>query len=263
MDMFAIRNEKRIIMNEISLSQIFKLILKRLWIIILVAIVLGSAVFCFFEFAVSPRFRAKGSLMVTNGAITAQNDYTGSKISSTDITASLALSDTVTDILSTPDLFKLLSNNTGNKLSYTQLSNSCTIQRRNDSTLFIDVFFTASTREEAIELTNTFLSLAPEYISKYLPDSRSNVATGADKATQVYPQSAFYAIIGALIGALLTFGIAFVIDMLDNTIKGEEYFKNNFDIPLLGAIPDFENYGIANYTYKSNTDKGGNENVSK
>lgn len=252
-------------MNEITLSQIFKLALKRLWIIILVAIVLGASVFCFFEFAVSPRFRAKGSLMVTNGAITAQNDYTGSKISSTDITASLALSDTVTDILSTPDIFKLLSNSIDNKYSYTYLSNSCTIQRRNSETLFIDIFFTAASKEEAIELTNTYLSLAPEYISRYLPDSRSNIATGADKATQVYPKSAFYAIVGALLGALLTFGIAFVIDMMDNTIKGEEYFKSNFDIPLLGAIPDFENYGIANYTYssKSNADKGGNNDGNK
>jgi capsular polysaccharide biosynthesis protein len=252
-------------MNEITLSQILKLALKRLWIIILVAIVLGASVFCFFEFAVSPRFRAKGSLMVTNGAVTAQNDYTGSKISSTDITASLALSDTVTDILSTPDIFKLLSNSIKNKYSYTTLSNSCTIQRRNSDTLFIDIFFTAATREEAIELTNTYLSLAPDYISQYLPDSRSNIATGADKATQVYPQSAFYAIIGALLGALLTFAIAFVIDMMDNTIKGEEYFKNNFDIPLLGAIPDFENYGIANYSYnsKANAAKGGNNDANK
>ncbi len=252
-------------MNEITLSQIFKLALKRLWIIILVAIVLGASVFCFFEFAVSPRFRAKGSLMVTNGAITAQNDYTGSKISSTDISASLALSDTVTDILSTPDIFKQLSNRIDSKYSYAYLSSSCTIQRRSSDTLFIDIFFTAASREEAIELTNTYLALAPEYISKYLPDSRSNIATGADKASQVYPQSAFYAIIGALLGALLTFGIAFVIDMMDNTIKGEEYFKNNFDIPLLGAIPDFENYGIANYSYstKTNAEKGGKNDASK
>ena len=41
--------------------------------------------------------------------------------------------------------------------------------------------------------------------------------------------------------------------------------QNNFDIPLLGAIPDFENYGIANYSYnsKSNAAKGGNKDANK
>lgn len=244
-------------MNEISLSYLFKLTLKRIWIIILAAVILGTGVFCYFNFAVSPVYRATGSILVTNGAITSQNDYSGSKISSTDISASLALSYTVTDILNTPDIFKQLSGKVGNKYTYAQLMNKCNIVRRNEDTLFIDISFIASTREEAIELVNTYLSLAPSHIVKYLPDSNANIAMGADKTVQTYPNTSFYTVIAALIGAIIAFIIVFIVDFFDNTIKGEEYFTSNFDVPLLGSIPDFENYGIANYS------KGGQENAYK
>ena len=244
-------------MNEISLSYLFKLALKRIWIIILAAIILATGVFCYFNFAVSPIYKATGSILVTNGAITSQSDYSGSKISSTDISASLALSYTVTDILNTSDIFKQLSNKTGSKYTYAQLMSKCNIVRRNEDTLFIDISFTAPSREEAIELVNTYLSLAPAHIVKYLPDSNANIATGADKSVQTYPNTSFYTVIAAFIGAIIAFVIIFIVDSFDNTIKGEEYFTSHFDVPLLGSIPDFENYGIANYS------KGGQENANK
>ena len=242
-------------MNEISLSYLFKLALKRIWIIIIAAVILGAGVFCYFNFAVSPVYKATGSILVTNGAITSQNDYSGSKINSTDITASLALSYTVTDILNTPDIFKQLSSKIENKYTYSQLMNRCNIVRRNEDTLFIDISFNASSREEAIELVNTYLSLAPAHIVKYLPDSSANIATGADKTVQTFPNTSFYTIVAALLGAIIAFVIVFIIDSFDNTIKGEEYITSNFDVPLLGSIPDFENYGIASYG------KGGQENA--
>jgi len=45
---------------------------------------------------------------------------------------------------------------------------------------------------------------------------------------------------GALIGVIISFLLVFLIDITDIRIKKEEDIINNYPIPLLGTIPNFE-----------------------
>ena len=45
---------------------------------------------------------------------------------------------------------------------------------------------------------------------------------------------------GAFLGAVFVFVIAIIINMMDKTIKGEKDFSANYDIPILGNIPNFK-----------------------
>ena len=41
-------------------------------------------------------------------------------------------------------------------------------------------------------------------------------------------------------GAVLVFAVAIIITVMDKTIKGEKNFVANYDIPILGNIPNFK-----------------------
>ena len=43
----------------------------------------------------------------------------------------------------------------------------------------------------------------------------------------------------ASIGCVLVLAIAILVSMMDKTIKGEKDFSANYDIPVLGSIPNF------------------------
>ena len=43
-----------------------------------------------------------------------------------------------------------------------------------------------------------------------------------------------------ILGAVLVFAIAIIITVMDKTIKGENDFTANYDIPILGNIPNFK-----------------------
>lgn len=253
-------------MNNVSLVGIFKLALRYIYIIIAVALVAAVLAFSYCHFLVSPKYSSTGSIVVTNGAIIndieSQTSSTSStkKVSSSDIAASLQLSNTIIDILNTNDIYKQLSSDLDNKYTYTDLMNCSTVKRRNEDTLFIDASFTAGTPEEAQTMVNAFLELVPDYISTFIPNSTAAVTTTADRATKVAPQTTKTVFIAALAGALLSFAIIYLISIFNTTIKDEEDIKSNFDLTVLGNIPDFSSAALDKKNKYFSYSKGGSVN---
>ena len=239
-------------MKEISIMYILNLALRRLWALILAAVVFAGAAFGYCKFLATPRYSATASILVTNGAILVQNGTEEDEtVNSTDISASISLIETVSDILKTPEIFKSLSNKIDNRHSYSALKNMISIAARSNRSLFIDITFTATSREEAIELVNKFVALSPEYISDFIPYSYVAVTSTADGASLVYPRTTALMAVAALAGAFFAFVVAFVIDSFDHAILGENDITSRFDIPIIGTVPDFESVGVLSTSSQS------------
>ena len=56
-------------------------------------------------------------------------------------------------------------------------------------------------------------------------------------AAPIYPKTRVNVIIGALFGLLLGFGLAFIVDYLDNTIKSQQDIEQLVGLPFLGVLP--------------------------
>lgn len=232
-------------MNNISLVGIFKLALRYIYIIIAAALVAAVLAFSYCHFLVVPKYSSTGSIVVTNGAIITDSasqttsTSTAKKVNSSDIAASLQLSNTIIDILNTNDIYKQLASDLDNKYTYTDLMSCSNVKRRNEDTLFIDATFTAGTPEEAQTMVNAFLKLVPDYILTFIPNSTAAVTTTADRAAKVAPQTTKTVFVAALAGALLSFAAVYLISLFNTTIKDEEDIKSNYDLTVLGNIPDF------------------------
>ncbi len=252
-------------MNDITITYLLKLAWHRIWALILAMAVFAIAAFAYCEFLATPRYTATAKVIVTNGSIITnaiQSDGTikgSSSVSGTDIAASLNLANTVKDILTTSDIFKQLSDSIDNKYTYKELRDMATVSRGGDNTLIVNVSFIASTDKEAIRLVNSFVALAPDYITKFIPNSVAMVADTADSAAEVFPRTIITTAIAAIIGAIIAFAAIFVVDSTDHAINGEGDFVNRYDVPLLGSIPDFENtVVISNNYYKKGGYQSGN-----
>lgn len=241
-------------MNNFSIYHIVRLFFRHMFIIILSAILFGVSTFAYCEFHLEEKYAATGSVLVTNGGIIenyiTEDEIKKGNVNNTDIAASINLLTTVRDILKTNDIYKQLSDKLGGKYTYSQLKGFATISKRDDYSLFIDVKFETNNREEAINLTNMFLSLTPEYISKFIPHSSSTVVTTVDNASKTYPKTASSVMFAMIIGAVLSFLIIYIISFTNATIQCEEDFKDRYDIPVLGDIPDFANAKSEKY-YKT------------
>lgn len=258
-------------MKNISLFTLVEIALKHIFIIVAAALVAAVGAFCFCEFLASPKYSATGSIMVTNGAIvstggsvTSGSLENGDSLNNTDIQASLNFANTVTDILNTNGIFKELSEELSGKYTYSELKSFATVARRSTNTLFIDISFTSHDREEAIELVNTYLELAPGYINTFVPQSAVTATSVADTANKIFPRTLIITAAAAVVGAAIAYAIIFLIYCANTVIKGEEDFKERFDIPVLGCIPDFSTAKNEKYYKKySYYGKGGNVSNGK
>ena len=61
-------------MQNLSLSYLFRLFLRRVWIIGIVAFIVACVTFSYFKFVVVPRYQATTSIYVTNGSISQWNE---------------------------------------------------------------------------------------------------------------------------------------------------------------------------------------------
>ncbi len=241
-------------MNEFSIYHILRLFIKNFFVIFLCAVVFGVATFCYSEFQLQERYAASGSIIVTNGGMLEEspNDSQyvgGDKINNSDITASINLLYTVKDLLASKDsIYQELSNKLDGKYSARQLKSFITLSTRQDYSLFIDVRFELSNKEDATKITNMFLELTPECISEVLPYSRTSIITRSTGAAKTYPRTLSSTVVAMIIGALLAFVVVYIISLFNTTIKSEDDFKERYNIPLLGDIPDFATAKSGKYT---------------
>ncbi len=232
-------------MNEFSIYHIFRLLVKNFFIIFLTAVIFGVGTFCYCEFKLEERYSATGSIVVTNGGVlegaTSNQQYIdGNKVNNSDITASINLLETVKDLLASDDnIYQKLSEKLDGKYTAAQLKQFATVSKREDYSLFIDVKFEMNDKTEAPKVTNMFLELTPDCISAVIPNSLTTIVTSSTGAVKTYPRTFFYSAIAMLAGALFAFIIVYIISLFNTTIQSEEEFKDHYNIPVLGDIPDF------------------------
>ncbi len=239
--------------KTINIMDLVMLAWRRLWILILVAIICAAAIFSYCKFFITPSYSATASIIATNGAVTVYSDK--STVSASDLSASLYLAETVIDILKTPDIYKDVADQLGKEYNYQNLMGRTNVVRRGEDTLFIDVTFSSTDPKEAMRVANKFVEVSCEYIPEYIPHSIAKVASTAIKSVKTYPRTVRATLIAGVAGAVAAYIVLFIIESTNRSIKGEEDFTNNFDVPLLGAVPDFEN--VESSSYKKSKGRGG------
>lgn len=227
-------------MNNYNLLFMLKLAAKHWKALVLSAVITAALAFSYFNFIATPMYSATGSIVVTNGTIISDSGYISDKdkLENSDIVASLNFVDTVVDMLKTPKVYKKLSEEIGGKYDFATLKAKTTVERRSDTTLFVDVSFTASSPKEAVGIVNSYFKVAPKCISESFPNATSTVMP-ADTAKSMYPSNFIIILFGGILGAVIVFIIIFLVYSSNPVVRDEESFREHLSIEVIGTVPDF------------------------
>ena len=228
-------------MKELDLSSLYKVVKEKIIIILLSAVVLAAAVFGYNSLFVSPTYCAVTTILVNNGGLSDLNGP-GGNVDSNDITSSLNLVKTCIGVLESQKMHKELASALDDKYSYEYLMSCFTFAARGEDSMIVDVYTYGKNVKDIKEIANTFLEIAPTFISYNVVGGIDvKVLAEADKAVKVAPRIAFNTTVAFIIGLLLSALVFIVISLFKNTIESEDDFKNRYEIPLLGTVPIFEN----------------------
>lgn len=218
---------------EIDLAEVFGIIVNKLWVIILTTAICTAVTFCVSHWFIRPTYSASGSMYVLNSEKRDSDVLTQS-----DITTSQKLVDTYIVIMQSDVVLDKVVKDTN--LGYTKddIKKMFSAEAINNTEIF-KVTVKNKNPKHAEIIANAFLKISPAEIMRVVKAGSVEVvdyATLPDKPTS--PVLWLNTVIGGLAGLILSTMFIVLFEMINNRVKSEQDISKNFDLPLLGTVPD-------------------------
>ena len=233
---------------EINLMEVLGLLLKKWWLIVIVAALCALGAFVVSYVMYTPTYSATAKLYVNNATI----DSSTSKLSTSDLSASQQLIKTYGSIMKTHYVLDKVADKLEamgyEHLSFDQLSKMIESGSDSGTELF---YITVKNPDPqlAIDTVNTIAKELPDQIASVIEGSSARIVDTAPVAKLQSSGILRNVVIAAFIGVILVCAWVFIVDyLLSDTIEDEDWLASNFsDIPFLGEIPDSDETS-AHYT---------------
>ena len=220
---------------ELDLREIWRVLLKRIWIIVLCTVIAGTAVLIYTVNFVPPQYTASVSMYVNNNS-GKDSDY----ISSGDLAVALRLVETYVNIIQSDSVLEKVADDTGLMLTARQIRSMLSASAVGETEMF-KVTVTSTNPQMSADIANTIAKIAPGEISTIIEGSTAKIIDYAKvPAEQSGPNYLLNTITGFLCGFLLSVLVIVVAHMADNRVKGEQDLKHLCAVPVLGRIPDLD-----------------------
>lgn len=215
--------------GEISIIDIFRVLLRKWWVFVIVAIIAAFAALGFTKFFVQPVYVSSGTAYIAG---TAESNVT----TLSDLMLSQELTYTYAEVLSSNTYLKSVAKESGLDYTHKQLRGMIKIEPIEGASV-MQVKVSAYDPKEACIIAETVLNGAQEEVARIIKGGIIEVIDHAEVPTA--PSSPSYPknIMLAVIFAVLVVGIIlFCQDYFDDRIKCREDLAD-FEFPVLAEIP--------------------------
>lgn len=225
-----------------SIKNIIKLMLGKIWLIIILTVLGGGAAFGYARFMMPLQYQSYTTLYVRDNMNNSGNNLNNARSLVSTYIAVLK-SDTMLEKTGDELLKKFgndrIAQNFGfkdGKVSPNSIRN-CLTMTAVDGTEVMQITAVTKDAEISAELCRAIANLAPEFLIRVV--SSGTVET-IDEAkinnSPVAPNVPKTSVTGALVGMLLAVLIIFLIDFFDNTIKDSELISKKHQLAVLGEV---------------------------
>lgn len=231
----------------VDLAHILKVVLNKVWLVILVSVLAAALAFSYAYFMVAPTYSASVMLYVNNSSINVGDIGVG--VSLSDLNASQSLVNTYSVLLRNQTTLDRVIRATGVSYDWKELNDMIEASSVNDTEV-MRVKVTCTDPYEAANIANGIATVLPQRISEIVEGSSMEVVDAAVPNLQkVAPGIAKYTAVGFMLGCVGIVAILVVTAMMDNTVHDEDYVINTYDFPILAKVPDLLDSGAKKYSY--------------
>ena len=237
--------------ETISLQEILKIIKKRLLLIIsLMIVAIGIAIILSFYF-IKPIYQVQTQILVNQKV----NNQEGLWYQ---IETDLQLINTYNDIIKSPVILNKVIEELRLDTTPEQLTYQITLSSESDSKV-LKIEVQDSNPEKAANIANVTAEVFKEQIPSLMNVDNINIlsaATFSENPSPISPNKEFNLVIGAVIGLMLGIGLAFLLEILDTTIKDEKDVEEILGMPIMGLVGSIPLEKVKKSSFKSNKVRG-------
>jgi len=238
--------------ETISLQEILKIIKKRLFLIISLTIVTVSIAIVLSFYVITPIYQGQTQILV-NPKGNSEEFYSWSQIET-----DLQLINTYNDIITTPFILNKVIKELKLDTTPELLIDQITLSSESDSKV-LTIEVKDPTPEQAVNIANVTAEVFKEEIPSLMNVDNINILSAAkvsDNPSPVKPNKILNIAIGAVIGLILGIGLAFLLEILDTTIKDEKDVEEILGIPLMGLVGSIPLEKVKKSSFRSHKARG-------
>jgi len=219
--------------NELDLYAIWQVIAKRWKLIVLMPLMAALVSALISIFIIIPQYAASTTLMVTRPTDTSQILYQ-------DIQVSRQLVNTYREIVHSRRVLEVVIANRSLPYSVADLREKVEVSSVRDTEL-ITIDVTHPDPQQAEEIANAVARAFMEQIIEIMQIENVSVVDEAVAPTRpVSPRVNLNVAVAFVVGLMAAFGLAFLVEYLDQTIKDPGETQKLLEIPVIGLVPIVE-----------------------
>lgn len=218
----------------ISIAEIFDSIKKRWLMIVAITVLAAVAAGIFSFFIIKPQYEASTKVFI------GKEEGSDQAYNQNDVAMYQKLMKTYSETIKTKDLIDRALDKVNTELTAENVLANLTVVPVAD-TQILQIKFKGL---DNVEVKNVLDSITAEFIetSKTLVSNGNIRILEKSEVPQkpISPNKTMNIAIAFLLGLMVSIGLCFLLEFMDNTFKNKEQLERELDIPVLGVIPTIE-----------------------
>lgn len=162
-------------------------------------------------------------------------------VESTDSVPSAEKAQTVALLFTSPKMYDAINENLVTKFSYAELEKLISVEPKN-GTQIISARFDCETSSDSYKLAEIYLGQVQFVLDEYEANAKIQVLSNpVEPQRPDFPDERVFAVVGGSIGAIISIIGIGVIWKLDNTITAADNITEQYGVPVIGELMDFDN----------------------
>lgn len=223
--------------EELSLKELYQIV-KKHFLTILIAMVSGIIVLVLvMTFLVTPKYNSEAQLLVSQ-----QKESAQSQILTSEIQGNVMLINTYQDIIKGHSTLSKVNENLGTSYPIVTLERAIDVSQSTNSQAF-NITVTMETAEEAQSILSELISVFEQTIQgvpAFNSASTLILSPASFNPNKVSPSLTLFILLGAVIGLAFSFIIVLAVELMDTTVKEDE-FLTQLGLINLGHIYELSN----------------------
>ncbi|MCX4167998.1 Wzz/FepE/Etk N-terminal domain-containing protein [Enterococcus casseliflavus] len=221
--------------ETISLEELWNIFKKR-FALILVSTLLGIAVAGGVTFfLITPMYSSSAEMIVQAKAEENTNLQS-------DISGNVLLINTYKDMINGVLVIKEVQTQLAEEKNYSysvaQLKDAISVAQSQNSQMF-QIVATSDNPVVAADIANTTANVFKEKAGEVLDVTKVTITSEATIPTApISPNNKLNLAIGFLIGFMIGVGLAFLLELMDKTVKDEDFVSETLELPVMGSITE-------------------------
>lgn len=220
--------------TELDLLKLLRALWKRIWLVVISMALVGALCFSYAVLLVTPLYKSTAMMYVNNSSIS----LGAASFTISELNAAKSLMDVYVIILKSRTTLEEVIEQADLDYTYAQLNNMVEAASVNETEVF-RITATSSDPAEAELIVDTIVDILPDRIADIVDGSSVRVVDYAIRpTTRSSPSYTRYAFVGMVLGAVISCAAVVILELMDTTVKDEDYLRQTFGIPVLAVVPD-------------------------